>query len=125
MNTAPEAGPRPVVLYDGECAFCTAWARHWQARLGPRIDFLPAARAAEIPFVPPDLDLESALHFVSPDGTIHRGAQAVLAVWAASGQRRFRLALARHLPGFTWAAEAVYRFVAAHRHWFAALARRL
>jgi len=125
MNGAPESGgsadipgggPRPVLLYDGACAFCTAWARRCVAASGQGIDSMPYQEAAaRFPHIPV-ADLEAAVHLVASDGTVHRGARALFQ--AAGTARRWRwLPWAyRALPGFAPISEAVYRAVARHRH---------
>jgi len=108
---------RPVLLFDGDCGFCTTSARflhHWVVRDG-------ATRVAPWQF----LDLEAlgltadqcraAVQWVGEDGQVASGHVAIAAalrtghpVWRPVGA----LLVA---PGFSWLAARLYSWVAAHR----------
>jgi predicted DCC family thiol-disulfide oxidoreductase YuxK len=107
-----------IVLYDDECPMCTfqmkvlSWLdwRHALA-LVPLSD--PRAHAAA-----PQLtreDLLEAIHCVTPEGRIYRGARAIRFV----GMRLpllVPIALFLWLPGVIWIAEIVYQWVSRNRH---------
>ena len=42
--------PKPLMVYDGDCNFCTLWVRRWQQMTGDSVDYLPA----QDPQWPPD-----------------------------------------------------------------------
>lgn len=82
----------PVLLYDGDCAFCRAWVarlRRWD-RAG-RVRCVPARERGALPELPPiaDAELDRAVHLVTPDGRVHVGSRALPE-------------LLRHLPGGRW-----------------------
>ena len=107
---------RPILIFDGDCAFCTRsvralerWVRHrptieaWQ-RLD--LDSLGVGRD----------ECEAAVQWIAADGTRASGHHAVARTlihggkgWAVLG--RFLL-----LPGVSWLAGRVYAWVARNRH---------
>lgn len=115
--------PRPVLVFDGDCAFCRLWIERWRAATGEAVDYRPyqdeADRRPEIPRA----RFAEAIHFFEP-GRTSRAAEAVLRSLS-------------HAPGFAWlprvyalplaapVLEAGYRFVAARRPAFARLTRLL
>lgn len=109
---------RHLILYDGECSFCQFQMRtltwlDWFNVLG----FVPIAHplAAE---AAPHLtreELLEAIHCVTTDGQIHRGARAIRFV----GMRLpllVLLALVMWIPGVIWVAEKIYALVARNRY---------
>jgi predicted DCC family thiol-disulfide oxidoreductase YuxK len=105
-----------TLVYDGDCAFCTrcvAWAQQ-HLRYRPRIVALQGADLAGLGLV--RADAERSVQWVAADGTISSGARAVGQWWWRSGGL-WRVPGALCLvPPTAWAAEAVYRLVAANRH---------
>ena len=107
-----------IVLYDDECPFCTfqmkvlSWL-DWRNALA--LVPLSDKRAQE---AAPQLrreDLMEAMHCVTSDGKIHRGARCIRFV----GMRLpllVPLALFLWIPGVIWIAEIAYRWVSAHRY---------
>lgn len=107
-----------IILYDDECPMCT-----FQMRVLTWVDWfnfvslLPLShpRAAA---VAPQLtreDLLEAIHCVTRDGAIYRGARAIRFV----GMRMPLLvpvALFLWLPGVIWVAEKIYMWVSRNRH---------
>lgn len=106
-----------IVLYDGECPLCV-----FQMRLLTWLDWfnvlalvpLTDPRAQQIA---PQLTREqllAAMHCVTRDGRIFRGARCIRFV----GMRLpllLPLALVLWLPGVIWVAEKVYAFIARNR----------
>ena len=106
-----------TVLYDDECSMCTfqmkvlSWLDWFHAlSLTPLSD--PKAQA-----VAPQLtaeQLQEAIHCVTPEGRVYRGARAIRFV----GMRLpllVPLALFLWLPGVIWVAEIVYQWVSRNR----------
>lgn len=104
-----------MLVYDGDCAFCTSSARLLEG-IGPRAEVVAWQQI--------DLDelgltaeaASAAVQWVAPDGTTRSGHEAVAAalrsaggVWALAG----RLLLA---PGISPIAAATYRLIANNRH---------
>jgi lipase maturation factor 1 len=108
---------KPLLIFDGDCQFCRRWIARWKNSTGEAVDYLPfqdeeiARRFPEIPRP----DLEEAVHLVLPDGTVFRGAHAVLRSLAEGGRHRWLLSLYEQARGFADFAELLYEEVAMHR----------
>lgn len=109
-----------TVLYDSECPLCTFQmkALTWLDWL-EKVRFVPI-QAAETAEIAPGLTREAlleAIHCVTPEGTIHRGARAIRFL----GMRMPLLvpvSLFLWIPGVIQIAEQVYRFVSRNRLFF-------
>jgi predicted DCC family thiol-disulfide oxidoreductase YuxK len=114
-------GATPVLLYDGDCAFCQHWVRYWQQLTAERVRYEPWQRVAtQYPQIERSA-FEQAAQYVGADGHVAAGAEAAFRVLAHARGKGHGLWLYRHAPGFAWLAERAYRFIAAHR----ALAHRV
>ena len=111
----PAAGPRPLLVYDGDCGFCGYSVRYWKKLTGDRVDYRPyqdvAARYPAIPIA----DFQRAVQFISPDGHRASAAEASFLTLSHARGKGFWLVLYRKLPGFAIISELVYAFIAAHR----------
>jgi predicted DCC family thiol-disulfide oxidoreductase YuxK len=119
----------PLVVFDGDCAFCTT-SISWLARTFPgSFDTVPYQRAdlasLELTAARCDAELQWLTDPTRPgDPAVHRsGAQAVAALLRAGGRRRRGAigtlarasgTLAAH-PPVSWLAAAIYVAVAANR----------
>jgi predicted DCC family thiol-disulfide oxidoreductase YuxK len=105
---------RPVLVFDGECGFCSSCARLLE-RIGPQAEIVPwqvadldalgitAAEAAE------------AVRWIEADGAVRSGHEALAAALIAAG-RPWRIAgWALLLPGVSPLAATGYRLVARNR----------
>lgn len=110
--------PKNIVLYDDGCSMCTfqmkvlSWL-DWSHALSlvPLSD--PQARQIA-PQLSPE-QLEEAIHCVTPEGRVYRGARCIRFV----GMRLpllVPLALFLWFPGVIWIAEIVYQQVSRNRH---------
>lgn len=109
---------RHVVLYDGECPMCA-----FQVRLLTWLDWFNVAWM--LPLTDPlarrlapnlsRVDLMAAIHCVTPEGDIYRGARCIRFI----GMRiplLAPLALILWIPGVIWVAEKVYAMIARNRY---------
>ena len=114
---------KQTVLYDGDCPMCVfqmkalSWL-DWRGALAlvpltdPRAQQLAPQLTRE--------DLLEAIHCVTPEGGVYRGARAIRFV----GMRLPLLvpvALILWLPGVILLAEIIYRWVSRHRQLFSRL----
>jgi predicted DCC family thiol-disulfide oxidoreductase YuxK len=106
----------PVIVYDGDCGFCTSSIRWAQAR----ISRLPATQ----PFQFADLEklgitrqaCEQAVQFVDADGSVHTGDRAVARALMVSGAHWRVLGQLMSAPGVRTVSAMAYRLIARHRH---------
>ncbi|MCG8601748.1 MAG: DUF393 domain-containing protein [Verrucomicrobiales bacterium] len=109
-----------ILLFDSDCPMCT-----FQSRTLSWLDWfncvemvpLKDERTKEIA---PDItreDLLEAIHCITPEEEIHRGARAIRFL----GMRiplLIPVGLFLWIPGVIWIAEKVYAFVSRNRHFF-------
>ncbi|MFI0486919.1 thiol-disulfide oxidoreductase DCC family protein [Actinomadura sp. 9N215] len=107
---------RPVLVYDGDCGFCTSSARFLERHV--------PVRAEVVPFQFADLDdlgttVERAEHevlWVDRLGRVSGGADAVGRLLTEAGGAWRALGVAIRIAPVSWAAHAAYRLVAVNRH---------
>ncbi len=96
-EAAPAAGPRPRLIYDGDCAFCVYWVCYWRKLTGERVEYLPYAQAAaDLPDIPP-AEFRRAVQYVAPDGRIASAAEASFLTLSHAPGKGLWLLLYRHL----------------------------
>lgn len=114
------AGDAPLLVYDGDCAFCTTsvgWIAEHLHRDQRRDARLSPWQYLDLPAV--GVTTEQAhreVIWVAPDGS-HAGGAAAVAAWLTYSGRPYSL-LGRflQLPLIRSAATLAYRIVAANRH---------
>ncbi len=105
-----------MLVFDGDCAFCTSCARLLE-RIGPQADVV-AWQAADLD----ELGLTAAqaaeaVRWVEADGTIRTGHEALAAALGSATGPAWRVfGRALVLPGVSPLAAAGYRLVARNRH---------
>ena len=111
---------RPILLYDGHCAFCRRWVerfKRWDRKR--KIDFVPSQQRDRISGLPPisDSALDRAMHLVLPEGTVLSGGRALRAIlrYLPGGPL---LGAAFLIPGVPALTNRGYDWVAARRHRF-------
>ncbi len=115
MGTTNAGGPKPLLIYDGECGFCTYWARYWQKLTQDRVSYEPYQQAAErFPQIPL-AEFQRAVQYIAPDGKIASAAKASFLTLSHARGKGIWLALYRSLPGFAAISERFYAFIASHR----------
>ncbi|HEU4392323.1 MAG TPA: DUF393 domain-containing protein [Solirubrobacterales bacterium] len=106
---------RPVLLYDGDCAFCTSCV-HALERIGPDADIVAWQLTDLTELGVTEQEASDAVQWVEIDGTVRSGHEAIAAVLSTAG-RIWRVAgRAILLPGVSWLAARAYRLVANNRH---------
>lgn len=106
---------QPVLIFDGDCGFCTTSVGVVQRLLRPRCEVVAWQQA--------DLDLlgvtaEQARYealWVTPTGWVYGGAQAVAKLLLSAGGVWSVAGAVLTLPPVRWAAHGVYRLVAGNR----------
>ncbi len=131
MNSNPEKvrvatpPPRPLLVFDGDCNFCTLWIRRWQQMTGDSVDYLPAQDpdiATRFPEIPRE-QFDTAVQLIESDGTVYSGAKAVFRTLAHSPNRQWPLRTYERSPAIADLTEWAYHLVAKHRTLFSRLTR--
>ena len=115
--------PKPVLVFDGECALCTTWVAGLRQRENQPLEcvaYQDATVSARFPNLARER-LEHSVHLIESDGRVHRGAQAVLRTPGRGRLQAALLWLYERSPTFARLAEAVYRCIAANRRRLTAL----
>lgn len=107
--------PKPLMVWDGHCGFCTYWVARWQRFTGDRIDYRPYQEAA--PHFP-DIDqkhFKQASRLIETDGRIYSGPRSAYRTFTYGSSWAFLDRwYARH-SFFTSLSDGVYNWVAKHR----------
>ena len=107
---------RPLVVFDGDCAFCRFWIARWKQTSGESLDYSPYQEAAvRFPEIPIE-EFRRAVALVRPSGEILFGAAAVVAARAERTGHSFLSRVYRQVPGARFVMDFFYRFVANHRN---------
>jgi predicted DCC family thiol-disulfide oxidoreductase YuxK len=118
MSNKVSRRERPVLLYDGDCAFCTKCA-HLLERIGPNAEIVPwqLTDLAELGIT--EEQATDAVQWIQIDGTARSGHEAIAAVLNSAGGIWRIVGRVLLLPGISWLAAKVYRLIADNRGlWF-------
>ena len=118
---------KPLLIYDGDCGFCTLWIHRWQCATGERIDYLPSQDPQVAPRFPeiPRAAFDSSVQLIDTDGSVYSGAEAVFLSLAHNPDYRWVLDVYQVFPLFTEITERTYRLVARHRPFFSRVTKLL
>jgi predicted DCC family thiol-disulfide oxidoreductase YuxK len=105
----------PVLLYDGDCAFCTRCARVLE-RIGPDAEIVPWQLADLTDLGVTAEQASDAVQLVQVDGTVRSGHEAIAAALSSAGRIWKTIGRVLLLPGASWLAAKVYRLVADNRY---------
>jgi predicted DCC family thiol-disulfide oxidoreductase YuxK len=111
---------KPLLVYDGECGFCTLWIHRWKCVTGELIDYLPSQDPSITERFPeiPRAAFDSSVQLIQPDGAVYNGAEAVFQSLAQNPNYRWLHDLYEVFPPFAQATEWSYGVVARHRPFF-------
>jgi predicted DCC family thiol-disulfide oxidoreductase YuxK len=106
---------RPVLVYDGDCGFCTTCARFLE-RIGPDAEIVAWQLTDLTELGVTEAQAAEAVQWVAVDGTVRSGHEAIAAVLSSAGgiwRIAGRLIV---LPGVSWLAARAYRLTADNRY---------
>lgn len=106
---------RPVLLYDGDCAFCTRCAGLLE-RLGPDAEIVPWQFADLGELGVSEERASEAVQWVGVDDEVRSGHEAIAAALGRAGWLWRVAGRTLVLPGLSWIAAKVYRLVADNRY---------
>ena len=113
-----EVRTRPILLYDGDCAFCARWIKRWERITAGKVEYQTYQHlGTDFPQIPFD-QFEVSVYLVEPSGEITRAAQAVLKTLSYGRGFGWLERLYRTFPPFRWLTEFAYRSVARNRRVF-------
>lgn len=104
-----------MLLYDGECGFCTRLVEEAADRLAADVDYLPFQTAPLATYGVSAAEARHALHWVAPEGRIGGGSEAAARLLVASGGAWALFGRLLLAPPFSFVAAAAYWFVARNR----------
>jgi predicted DCC family thiol-disulfide oxidoreductase YuxK len=105
---------RPILLYDGDCAFCTSCARLLE-RIGPDASIVPWQSTDLTGLGISEQQANDAVQWAAIDGTIGSGHEAIAAILNTAGPIWKTIGRVILLPGISWMAAKVYRLVSQNR----------
>ncbi|WP_434600412.1 thiol-disulfide oxidoreductase DCC family protein [Streptomyces sp. A5-4] len=106
---------RPVLVYDGDCAFCTTCVRFVERRIRPRCEIVPWQFADLGPLGITQERARYEVLWVTPPGVTYGGAQAVAKLLLNAGGAWAVAGALLTLPGVRQVARGAYRLIAANR----------
>lgn len=109
------ARTRPVLVYDGDCAFCTSSVRALK-RIGPEAEIVAWQQTDLDALGLTEETASAAVQWIKVDGTIRSGHEAIAAALAGAGGIWPLAGRALLSPGIAPIAAGAYRLIAANRH---------
>ncbi|TDC70445.1 DUF393 domain-containing protein [Actinomadura sp. GC306] len=107
---------RPVLVYDGDCGFCTSSVRFIERYVPVRADIV-AFQYADLGELGTTVErAEHEVLWVDRAGRVSGGAEAVGRLLTAAGGPWRALGVVIRVAPVSWAAHAAYRLVARNRH---------
>jgi predicted DCC family thiol-disulfide oxidoreductase YuxK len=106
---------QPVLVYDGDCAFCTKCA-HAVERIGPQAEVVPWQFADLDDLGITEAQATEAVRWVEVDGAVRSGHEAIAASLIAAGGAWKLIGRALLAPGISSLAAPAYRLVARNRY---------
>ncbi len=115
-DAAPASGPgRPLLIFDGDCGFCTTSARTGQRWLS--LEHVEPWQFLDLDTLPvTETQCGAAVQWVAVDGTVASAHEAVIASLRHAGGIWAVLGRILALPGVRPLAGVVYRIVARYRY---------
>jgi predicted DCC family thiol-disulfide oxidoreductase YuxK len=112
-----ERRERPVLVFDGDCGFCSSSVRFIERHIPVDADIVPFQTTDLAPLGTTRSRAEREVLWVTRDGEVYGGAAAAAHVLRASSRRAWRpLGRIISVPPISWLAAGVYRVVAINRH---------
>jgi predicted DCC family thiol-disulfide oxidoreductase YuxK len=105
-----------IVIYDGDCAFCSSAARFAQRRIAKELNFAAYQLTELAPYGLTAAECAQSLKFVDQNGKIHSAQNAIAEILISSGKLWYGFGKFLKLPGINFLAALGYKFVAANRH---------
>jgi predicted DCC family thiol-disulfide oxidoreductase YuxK len=105
---------QPVLVYDGDCAFCTSCARALE-RIGPDAEIVAWQLTDLAALGITEEQAADAVQWVEVGGTVRSGHEAIAAVLGTAGRIWRVIGRLVLLPGISLLAARIYQLVADNR----------
>ncbi len=118
---------KPLLVYDGDCGFCTLWINRWRCVTGDTVEYLPSQDpliADRFPEIPREA-YRTSVQLIEPDGSVHNGSEAVFLSLSRNPEFHWLLDIYQVFPPFAHFSEWGYKFVAKHRPLFSIVTKLL
>lgn len=106
----------PMLIFDGDCSFCTTSAMWIDRRLPDTAHVAPWQRLDLEPLGLTEADVTAAAYWVDESGSTYRGARSIAKALVASGGAWKVVGIALQVPPISWLAALVYVVIAKNRH---------
>lgn len=110
------SAPRPILIFDGDCAFCSTCVRFIQRRMHTSAEILPWQETDLVHYGLTEKQAQDALQWIAVSGRTSSGAAAVARLLIDAGGLWRPLGWITLCPPFSWLAAGVYRLIANNRH---------
>lgn len=108
---------QPILLFDGDCGFCSRTIELARRIIQPRVQFVPWQYADLAALGVTEDRADREVVWISPaGGKVYGGPRALSAVLMCGRRRWWWLGLALRLPPVNWMARGIYQVVAKNRH---------
>ncbi|MGW4125821.1 thiol-disulfide oxidoreductase DCC family protein [Nocardia sp. NPDC004711] len=111
-----QTAARPLVVFDGDCAFCTASVDRIRNRIRPDVEFVPWQRLDLPALGLTEQQVESAVQWIDGEGGRASGARAGALLLRRAAQPWRAVGTIMLIPPVSWLAAMVYRLIAKNRH---------
>ena len=105
-----------VLVFDGDCGFCTACVEFTRRWIRPRVDIQPWQFLDLADYGLTEKECAEAVQFVTADGRIHSGSRAVTGMLRTANPPWPWIAALADAPGVAPIAASAYRLVARIRY---------
>jgi predicted DCC family thiol-disulfide oxidoreductase YuxK len=107
---------RPLMIFDGDCGFCTASVNVIRRFIRPRCDIEPWQRTDIARFGLTEAECTQAVQFVDADEHLTSGSRAVMAMLRTAPVPWPLIGAVGDLPGIAFVADRTYRWIAQNRY---------
>jgi lipase maturation factor 1 len=106
---------KPILIYDGDCRFCTTWIKLWQNLTGKLVDYEPYQTAcAKHPEVPEEA-CQRSVQLLLPSGKRYSGAEAIFRSLAYNPKKKKWMNAYQKVPFVAPITEFFYSSIAKNR----------
>jgi len=105
-----------MLVFDGDCGFCTSSARWIEARLPATVEVVPWQECDLDELGLTEADVTTAAYWIDDDGVAHRGHRAIGRSLMASGGAWRVIGRLVITPPISWLAVPVYALIAKYRY---------